>query len=610
MKKQEWNVEVDYDKNLMKKQECPRAEHPRPQLMRESWESLNGVWDFAFDFSNSGCERGLPEKGGFPLQITVPFCPESSLSGIGYTDFIPAVWYRRRFQITPEKRRGCILLHFGAVDYECSVWINGKSVGTHKGGYTSFCFDISKLVTEGENTLVVYAADDIRSGKQCSGKQSAQRESYGCYYTRTTGIWQSVWLEYLPCAYIKNLRMTPDALNGSIEIEVELVQGAGAELTLMVLENDTIIAQKKICCAAHLAVCRFDLESPHLWSPDDPYLYNVKAVLRQGENTDTVYSYFGLRTVEWHDRKFYLNGKPLFQRLILDQGFYPDGIYTASSDDALVQDIKLSKELGFNGARLHEKVFEERYLYHADRLGYMVWGEYASWGLDITKAEGLEIFLPEWLEVLRQDYSHPSIIGWCPFNETDELPLCAAGKAPDKEIVRTVYRITKAADPTRPVIDTSGFCHVVTDIYDLHDYEQEPKVFQDRYGSLQPGEECYDEKGDSQKYDGESPLLMSEFGGTFWSPDRSVMEALQPEGGWLRWEKPQSEKEVCRRIVGLSGALLASKAFSGFCYTQLTDVEQEFNGLYTYERNKKFSEKIYEEIRRTNLQIAAVEKQL
>lgn len=608
MKQQDSIFEVKPGKEFADMGKRPRPEHPRPQLMRDSWESLNGIWEFAFDFSNSGIENGFPETEEAPLRIIVPFCPESPLSGIGYTDFIPAVWYRRSFQITPEKIRGCILLHFGAVDYECSVWINGKSAGTHKGGYTSFSFDISELVTEGENTVVVYAEDDIQSGKQCSGKQSAQRDPYGCYYTRTTGIWQSVWLEYLPHAYIKALRMTPDAFNGSIEIEAELVQGAGAELTLTILENGGITAQKKVCCTERLAACRFDLASPHLWSPSDPYLYDVKAVLRQGESVDTVYSYFGLRTVECHDHKFYLNGKPIFQRLVLDQGFYPDGIYTAPSDDALIQDIKLAKRLGFNGARLHEKVFEERYLYHADRLGYMVWGEYASWGLDITEAEGLEIFLPEWLEVVMRDYSHPSIIGWCPFNETDELPACAAGNAPDQEIVRTVYQVTKAVDPTRPVIDTSGYCHTATDIYDLHDYEQEPAVFQNRYGKLEAGGESYDEKGDRQRYDGSSPLLMSEFGGTFWSSDPSVMEELQPEGGWLKWEKPQSEKEVCRRIVGLSKVLLSGKAFCGFCYTQLTDVEQEFNGLYTYERNKKFSDAVYEEIRGTNLRIAAVEE--
>lgn len=500
----ELKIEFDTGVGDMKAErpELPRAEHPRPQLMRDAWESLNGMWDFALDFSNRGVENGYPDKKEFPLQIMVPFCPESSLSGIGYTDFIPAVWYRRNFRLTPEKCNGRVLLHFGAVDYECRVWVNGREAGSHKGGYTSFCFDISAFVVEGDNTFVVYVADDIHSGKQCSGKQSAQRFSYGCYYTRTTGIWQSVWLEYVPHSYIKALRMTPDALNSNVEISAELVGSAGAILTLMVKENGVPVQQKKLRCTDTFVQCRFEFERPHLWSLDDPYLYDVEALLQQGETTDTVYSYFGLRTVEWHDRKFYLNGKPLFQRLVLDQGFYPDGIYTAPSDQALVQDIQLAKELGFNGARLHEKVFEERYLYHADRLGYIVWGEYPSWGLDITRAEGLEIFLPEWMEVLARDYNHPALIGWCPFNETSELPVCTANDMQDKEILRNIYLVTKALDPTRPIIDTSGFCHVVTDIYDLHDYEQEPAVFQKRYGDMQPGDDCYDEKEYCQRYDG------------------------------------------------------------------------------------------------------------
>lgn len=587
----------------------PRGEYPRPQMVRKHWESLNGLWDFAFDFSNSGLDRGFQNNGVYPRQILVPFCPESKLSGIGYTDFIPAVWYRKMVSIPSEKLEGHVLLHFGAVDYACKVWVNGREAGEHKGGYTSFTFDISALVAAGENTIVVYAADDVRSGKQPSGKQSAEYSSHGCFYTRTTGIWQTVWLEYVPKAYIKRLKMTPDAFNGKVEIVAMLESGDGGVLTVTAFAEGKAVGRQSVHSTGRFAFCALTVDSPRLWSPDDPFLYDLEVTFEKSGTEDCVRSYFGLRSVEWKNHKIYLNGKPLFQRLVLDQGFYPDGIYTAPSDAALIQDIRLAKQLGFQGARLHEKVFEERYLYHADRLGYLVWGEFGNWGLDLTNADGLTTFLPEWLEVLERDYSHPSIIGWCPFNETFDLPFDKPRRTQDDDILSNVYHVTKALDPTRPVIDTSGFYHVGTDIYDVHDYEQYPEVFMERYGHMKPGEACYDEKGNRQHYDGSQPLFMSEYGGTFWAGDTARLGEIQQDEGWKRWEKPKSEENVCERYVGLTTVLLRSAAFCGFCYTQLTDVEQEVNGLYTYSREKKFSDEIYERIHKVNLQQARIEEE-
>ncbi len=586
----------------------PRKEHPRPQMQRDTWETLNGSWEFAFDFSKSGIDREFWKNGEYPEKIMVPFCPESRLSGIGFTDFIPAVWYRRTFQIAKEKIRGRVLLHFGAVDHLCRVWINEKEAGIHQGGYSSFCMDITELVTEGENVLVVYAEDDSRNGNYGRGKQSRHYKSHGCFYTRTTGIWQSVWLEFVPEAYISGLKIETDAFQKRVFATLELMDGEGAELQCQIFDGEKVIQEQSVRTKGKAVTLAFFLPDAQLWTPENPHLYDMKLFLKKNGQTDELYSYFGIRTVEWKNHAFYLNGKPVFQRLILDQGFYPEGIYTAPTDQDLIHDIELSKELGFNGARLHEKVFEERFLYHADRLGYLVWGEYGNWGLDASLPESLGIFLPEWLEILKRDRNHPSIIGWCPFNETFDEPVENPRRAQDDEVIRNVYLMTKAVDITRPVIDVSGFYHVETDIYDVHDYEQYKDVFYERYGKMNPGDPCWEdeEHGKRQKYDGKTPLFMSEFGGTFWATGTEYQP--QQDSGWSKWKNPESEDEVCDRCVGLMEVLLNSKAFCGYCYTQLTDIEQEMNGLYTYRREKKFSDENYQRIREMNLRKAAIEE--
>ena len=543
--------------------------------------------------------------GDYPLKITVPFCPESTLSGIAFTDFIPACWYRRTFYLRQEEHTGRILLHFGAVDCTAYVYVNGKEAGQHRGGYTSFSLDITELAVIGENVLCVYAEDDVRSGLQTSGKQSADFSSHGCFYTRTTGIWQTVWLEFVPNAYIRSLRLLPDALNGMVQVEAELENAHDALLALKVQLAGQTVVEKTVRCASHTACCTLEIPDPQIWSPESPVLYQLELRLQGRQETDEVRSYFGLRTVEWHDRKFYLNGKPLFMRLILDQGFYPDGIYTAPTDEALIHDIELAKSLGFNGARMHEKVFEERWLYHADRLGYLAWGEFGSWGLNVTTARGLELFLPEWMECVKRDFNHPAIIGWCPFNETFDIPLDAGRHAQDDEVIRQIYLVTKTLDPSRPVIDVSGFYHVQTDIYDLHDYEQVPQVFADHFSRMKVGDRLYDEKDNRQRYDWKTPLFMSEYGGTFWKADENARR--KQDTAWKRWKDPESEQEVIDRYVGLTTVLLKCPHFCGFCYTQLTDVEQEANGLFTYDRGQKFSPESLQRIRVANLQRAAIE---
>lgn len=566
----------------------PRAEHPQPQFVRNEWANLNGTWDFEFDFNMSGLEKGYEQRTELNNKIVVPFCPESQLSGIGYTDFIPAVWYHRTFHITKQQTEGVIYLHFGAVDYDCRVFVNGVPAGRHQGGYASFAFEISGLVHEGENHLTVYAQDDTRSPLQPTGKQSVKYASYGCSYTRTTGIWQTVWLEFAPINHIHSVRFYPNIADGSITLNAS-VRGEGT-LTAVISYKDKVCGTASCKIAASSAYMTIPLDELHLWEPGHGRLYDVRLTF----GSDEVLSYFGMREVKLDGPRFLINQKSVFQRLVLDQGFYPDGIYTAPSDEALVNDIKLSMAAGFNGARLHEKVFEARFLYHCDRLGYLTWGEAPNWGLDHSAYTSFEAFLPEWLEIVERDFNHPSIIGWCPFNETWDYE----GRRQIDSLLALVYKATKQYDTTRPCIDTSGNYHVITDIYDVHDYEQDPEIFSKHYEAFKTGGEFYDEHGDRQHYTKGLPMFVSEYGGIKWSENSTDKNA------WGYGNAPKTEEEFLARYKGLTEALLSNPNMFGFCYTQLTDVEQEQNGIYTYHRRPKFDTSFFKKV---NSQKAAIE---
>ncbi|MBE6725184.1 MAG: beta-galactosidase [Ruminococcaceae bacterium] len=578
----------------------PRPEHPRPQFVRDTWANLNGIWDFLFDFGNSGMDRefwkdeafdGAMKDSRMPTSITVPFCPESRLSGIGYTDWIAAVWYRRTFSLNEAQTAGRVLLHFGAVDYHSVVWINGRKAGEHKGGYSSFSFDITAFVNQGENTVTVYAEDDNRSGKQPVGKQSTKYQSHACSYTRTTGIWQTVWLEFTPKNAISYAKITPYVPARAALIDVEVT--GGASVTAEAFYDGRLVGKasaKPVYGLAHLAL---QLGELHLWDAGQPELYDLVLTL---DGADTVKSYFGMRSVELDKNGLRLNGRPVFMRTVLDQGFNPEGVYTAPDDEFLRRDIELSMDLGMNGARLHQRVFEERFLYWADHLGYLVWGEYAD-GHRLNDADGIANFLPEWMETVRRDYSHPAIIGWCPENESywchDVNPICQTA----------YYDVTKAMDPTRPVIDASGGVHFKTDMFDIHDYEQDPvrlkasldKMLEDPMYAHNP---IHQEQLRLHVYEGQ-PYWISEYGGTFWNPDEP--------GGWGYGNAPKTEEEFAARYAGLTGVLLDNPRICGFCYTQLTDIEQEQNGLYKYDRSRKFSDAVYDAIREANVRRAAME---
>ncbi len=572
----------------------PRPEYPRPQMVRADWLNLNGLWEFEMDPGRSGEERGLHCDETYTRTITVPFPPESELSGIGHKDFMPCVWYRRSFQVPEEWDDKRVLLHCGAVDYEATVWINGQSVGSHRGGYSPFCFDISDHLKPGENTIAVRAVDDTRSALQPSGKQCAAFESQGCSYTRTTGIWQTVWLEAVPPTHLQSFRFYPDVDGGTVTIHANITgEAEGCTLCTTVLASGELVGSASVAARGSMAFT-IDLSEIRPWSLDDPFLYDVDFSLdRGGQQIDRVESYFGLRQIDIQGKKVLINNQSVFQRLVLDQGFYPDGIYTAPSDEALRNDIEISQALGFNGARLHQKVFEPRFLYWADRLGYLCWGEYPNWGIDHSNPAALERVLSEWLEVLQRDFNHPCIIGWCAFNETPT--------SQNPELLRSIYRVTKAIDPTRPVLDTSGYTHIEdTDVYDCHNYQPDPERLAADFEEFKTKDTVWhNHPEEDAPYQGQ-PYFNSEYGGIWWNPGQMNDRA------WGYGERPQSEEEFLERYRGLTEVLLFHPRMFGFCYTQLYDIEQEVNGLYTYDRKPKFDPAI---IKAINSQPAAIEEE-
>ena len=561
--------------------DIPRPEYPRPQFERTDWVNLNGQWTFEMDFGSSGEQRGWTNTKGLSKKITVPFCPESELSGIGYTDFIPCVWYQRNINIPAEWNGKKILLHFGAADYETKVYVDGKMVGEHKGAGSSFNFDITSYVKAGQQAnLVVRVYDNLRGGMQPGGKQCTALYSAGCSYTRVTGIWQTVWMEAVNEQALKNVFAIPDIDQQQLVVRPEFYnEGNNNTLTVEVKDGKKTVA-KRTSQASNQSTIVLPIKNAHLWSPEDPYLYDVKYTVKnaQGEVIDEVSSYMGMRKVHISGGYFYLNNKPYFQRLVLDQGYYPDGIWTAPSDEALRQDIEMSKAVGFNGARLHQKVFEERYYYWADKLGYLTWGEEASWVLNINNELAVRNFLTEWAEIVVRDRNHPSLVTWTPLNETWN-----ATPGVYVRFVNDLYALTKAIDPTRPINDASGDSHVKTDIWSVHDYTREPDKLIANH-TIKAGVEPYRNMKDKDflsNYAGQ-PYMVDEFGGLPWIPKE------ERANSWGYGANIDTVEEFYSILEKEIDALKACKHVVGFCYTQITDVEQEKNGIYYYNRKPKF----------------------
>ncbi len=566
----------------VKAADLPRSEYPRPQFEREYWVNLNGTWTYSFDFGQTGADRNFRNSKGFDGKITVPFCPESSLSGVKHTDFIPCIWYQRTITV-PETWGGKnILLNFGAVDYDATIFIDGKKVGRHCGAGSSFSLDITKFVKAGSSAnLVIQVKDNLRGGKQPGGKQSTGYYSAGCNYTRVTGIWQTVWMEAVCPEALKQVFATPDIDQQQLVVRPEFYEeGNGCMLTVQVFDEKQKLVSTKTAPATNNTVIVLPIKNPKLWTPETPNLYDVIYTVRdaKGNVLDKVKSYAGMRKIHLAGGYFYLNNKPYYQRLVLDQGFYPDGIWTAPTDEALKHDIEMSKAVGFNGARLHQKVFEERYFYWADKLGYITWAEQASWGLDVNNEEAVRNFLTEWADEVVRDRNHPSIVTWTPLNET-----WGARDGVYVRFVNDLYNLTKAIDPTRPVNDASGDAHVKTDIWSVHDYSREYEKLVENH-TFRDGAPHYRNMGGKDylaDWQGQ-PYMIDEFGGLGWIPKE------ERANSWGYGAQIETEDEFFRILEKEVDAIKACKGVVGFCYTQITDVEQEKNGVYYYDRRPKF----------------------
>ena len=485
---------------------------------------------------------------------------------------------------------GRVLLHFGAVDYESHIYINGEFAGKHLGGYASFALDITKFVRAGENVIFVIARDDVRSGQQPGGKQSYRHASWGCYYTRTTGIWQTVWLEFVPDKYVKKAKYYPDPVNGTLTVLGE-VCGSGKVTLTAVYEGKNVGSAVTEAVAGQFAA-QIKLDEIHLWEPGQGRLYDLEITF--GE--DRIKSYFGLRNISLEGKKFQVNGKTVFLRTVLDQGFYPDGIYTAKTDEELKKDVDLALAAGFNSGRLHQKVFEKRFLYHCDKAGYMVWGEHGNWCMEYTDPIAAENFICEWTEILDRDFNSPAVIGWCPFNETWDYKETKT----KHRLLEAVYKLTKLADRTRPCIAVSGNYHIADmEIYDVHDYCGSLETFRDNYAHIAEGkvnDQIARNEGNVQPYKGQ-PIYVSEYGGFSWIE--------HGEEGWGYFDAPKSKEELLQRYTDYTNVLLSNPDLMGFCYTQLYDIEQEKNGLYTYFRQPKLD---MENVRAVNSKKAAIEE--
>ena len=587
--------------------EIPRKEYPRPQFERDQWQNLNGQWDYTFDFAGSGLEQGYPAATTFEGKITVPFCPESKLSGVEHKDFINNIWYHREIAIPQEWEGKNILLNFGAVYYNAEIFIDGTLAGRHFGGSSSFSQDITPYVKPGsKHNLVVHASSDPRSGKQGAGKQNLQYASYGCNYTRTTGIWQTVWMEAVSPGGIESAQVLTDIDQNQIVIMPKFYGNGGGKLTVALKEGDKTVAKATVP-ATNSSVVVLPVKKPKLWSPESPFLYDLEYTVTdsEGKVTDEVDSYVGMRKIHIDGNRIYLNNEPCYQRLVLDQGFYPDGIWTAPSDEALKHDIELSMAAGFNGARLHQKAFEERFYYWADKLGYLTWGEAPSWGMDANDPEVARNFLTEWSELVTRDRNHPSLVIWTPMNE-EWWP----DRVQYPRFATDLYDLTKTLDPTRPVNDASGGCHIKTDIWTIHNYEQDPARLKQILidASTNPGPVDYADFGMPQKnigfnglrhnnsynfprYDKKMPFLIDEVGGIKWVKGQD--KANSDTQSWGYGEPPKSEAEFLNRLEGQIDAIIdVNGNVWGYCYTQLTDVEQEQNGIYYYDRTPKFDTKL------------------
>ena len=575
-------------------------DYPRPQLLRSQWENLNGTWDFAFDDAGTGISEGWHNGFKPQYQITVPFTYETKLSGIGDPNPHSGVWYSRTFTAVKNDKR--LMLHFEGSDWHTRVFVNGQFAGEHKGGYARFSFDITEWVKDGQNRLTVYVTDSF-SRSQPRGKQRWKKENFGCWYVQTTGIWKTVWIEYVPTARIDRLKLTPDVQHKSVHIDAEICGAEVGTLRAKASFEGITVGEIRVPVKMGKASAELGLENleasewgVRMWSPESPDLYDLEiSFYPSGEETavDCVNSYFGLREISIHDGKILLNGAELYQRLILDQGYWPDSHLTPPSEQALIEDIDKILALGYNGLRKHQKTEDERFLYWCDRKGVLVWSEFpATYRFD---DEAVENMTTEWMEIVRQNYNHPSIITWTPFNESWGVSEIARDPM-QQHFTQAIYYMTKALDPMRPVICNDGWRHTVSDIITLHDYAEDAEEFLNWY--LNHSRDMLENHvpfsidkrnfafASGFTYRGQ-PIIISEFGGIAFTGDDS---------GWGYGNKVATKEDFIRRFDAITTAIKQLPYCCGYCYTQVTDVQQEVNGLMTPDRQFKIEPEIIAKI--------------
>ncbi|MBZ6075337.1 glycoside hydrolase family 2 protein [Microvirga puerhi] len=575
--------------------------HPRPQFRRDRWIDLCGKWRFAFDDRNRGLvERWFEQTTSFDREIVVPFPAESKLSEVHDTSFHPVVWYYREFRVDETARKDRLLLHFGAVDYKATVWVNGRMAVEHVGGQTPFEADITSLLVPDETqTITVRAEDDPRDLQQPRGKQYWEEQPGYIWYHRTTGIWQPVWLEPVPEVAISEIRWTPDVDLFGVALTLRLdraprdgwhirVQLSGDRPRQLLIDDRYSLSVREIRRVLLLDINNAAIRRRRslLWAPEHPNLIDATIELLDENDVviDRVESYFGLRRIEARDGRFIINGVPIFLRLVLAQNYWPDSLLAAPDAEALRREVELAQSLGFNGIRIHQKIEDPRFLYWCDRLGMLVWSEAAN--AYVYSDRSAEMLAREWMEAVHRDYNHPSIITWVPLNESWGVPDLDRS-AQQRDFVRALYHLTHALDATRPVIANDGWQHAVGDIFGVHDYAPTGDMLRERYSDRQAIATTFREirphhhpllgEGVALK---DQPIIISEFGGLGFVPQASE--------DWFGYGQFTSPNELLDRYEQLVDALLSSSALAGFCYTQLTDTGQETNGLFTIDRQAKF----------------------
>lgn len=571
--------------------------YPRPQFVRNNWTNLNGEWDFTLDDEKIGEQKEFFKIFPKDKKIIVPYTYETKMSGINDQSVHENIWYFKNVDIKEINNK--YILHFEGSDFITKLWINGKYVGMNIGGYHRFSFDITKFLIEGNNNFTIKVEDSL-SKSQPRGKQRYKNESWKCWYVQTTGIWKTIWLEEVPNTYIISSKLTPNYDENNVKVElltnINEDTNANYELETEILFDNRIINIDKRTIEKDLIKYVIDIKDNEVkhWSPETPNLYDINYKLyKDGELIDEVSSYFGMRKISIDKDKLLLNDKEIYLKMLLDQGYWAESGLTPPNEEALIKDIELVKEYGFNGIRKHQKIEDERFLYYCDINGILVWSEMANCYEfnDISN----KYFTDEWQKVVEQNYNHPSIITWVPINESWGIPEVSTN-IEEQQFTEKIYNITKSLDITRPVICNDGWQHTIADIITIHDYKQSGEELYNVYNSnLDILNNEIPHNGDRKlfsegyKYNGQ-PIIMSEYGGI----------ALNSELGWGYGKQVKDENEFIERFEALTNAIKNTKYICGYCYTQLTDVQQEINGLVDENRNPKFSDRIIDKIRKIN----------